>query len=595
VRGCAVLRDGNNLLILTESTLKTWLELQRQLIAGLQLAYVALHGDDLPAHGLAVLYPDEAVASDELALAARLAARSEAPVTGTAPGRNGEPAALRVAYPLRLGNEAHGAIVVEVNGDPEQQRQIIRLLKWGETWLKLALQRSEKQVSDAPTAALIREGLAQSGADDTVTAVLARLPELTGCTRAALGESNDGRVQLVGISNVAEPAKRNDRVRLIERAMREALDAEACCYWPGDDDTAVEQQNLADKAGLTAVCSVPIGTGLPRPLVFTFEYDGGAHWSGQSPQRCSDAAALIAPLVAFKQERDRSWWVRWYALMAEGIGSLTQRAGAGKRLAWMTVALVIIAFGLSTGSYRVSAPAVVEGAVQRALVAPFDAFIAEAPVRAGQTVAVGDLLARLDDRDLQNDRRRIRAEQNELVDQHRQAVATLDHAGARVLDAQLAQNRARLALLDERLARTELRAPLEGIVISGDWTRSLGAPVTRGDLLFEIAPLDQYRVAIQVSDRDVVQIADGQIGELVLAALPRQPVQLKVTEIATLSPEDVADPGFRVEAELVGEIPALRPGMEGVAKVTVGERRRWWIWTHPLTDWLRLQWWRWWP
>jgi hypothetical protein len=59
--------------------------------------------------------------------------------------------------------------------------------------------------------------------------------------------------------------------------------------------------------------------------------------------------------------------------------------------------------------------------------------------------------------------------------------------------------------------------------------------------------------------------------------------------------EEPGEPVFRVEAELVDEAPALRPGMEGIAKVTVGERRRWWIWTHALTDWLRLQLWRWLP
>ena len=80
-----------------------------------------------------------------------------------------------------------------------------------------------------------------------------------------------------------------------------------------------------------------------------------------------------------------------------------------------------------------------------------------------------------------------------------------------------------------------------------------------------------------------------------LSALPRAPVSLQVTEIATLSADDATEPRFRVEAELVGDAPRLRPGMEGVAKITIGERRRWWIWTRPLIDWLRLQWWRWWP
>jgi RND family efflux transporter MFP subunit len=283
------------------------------------------------------------------------------------------------------------------------------------------------------------------------------------------------------------------------------------------------------------------------------------------------------------------------ALIGDGTRTLTARTGLRGRMAWMLIALTIVGFGLSTGSYRVSAPAVIEGAVQRAIVAPFDGYIDTAEVRAGQTVAAGDLLARLDDRDLQNDRRRIQAEQNELADQHRQAVATLDHAGARVLEAQLAQNQAQLALIDEHLARTALRAPLDGVVISGDWSRALGVPVTRGDLLFEIAPLDDFRVAINVGDRDVAEVSDGQTGELVLSAMPRTPVRLRVTEIATLAADDAAEPGFRVEAEVIDELARLRPGMEGVAKIEVGERRRWWIWTHPLTDWLRLQWWRWWP
>jgi hypothetical protein len=42
-------------------------------------------------------------------------------------------------------------------------------------------------------------------------------------------------------------------------------------------------------------------------------------------------------------------------------------------------------------------------------------------------------------------------------------------------------------------------------------------------------------------------------------------------------------------------VPYLRPGMEGVGKVEVGERKVLWVWTHGLTDWLRLALWRWMP
>ena len=51
----------------------------------------------------------------------------------------------------------------------------------------------------------------------------------------------------------------------------------------------------------------------------------------------------------------------------------------------------------------------------------------------------------------------------------------------------------------------------------------------------------------------------------------------------------------RVEAQLERKSDRLRPGMEGVGKVYIGERKLIWIWTHGFVDWLRLALWRWWP
>ena len=54
-------------------------------------------------------------------------------------------------------------------------------------------------------------------------------------------------------------------------------------------------------------------------------------------------------------------------------------------------------------------------------------------------------------------------------------------------------------------------------------------------------------------------------------------------------------PTAAYEAQLEGTAPRLRPGMEGVGKVSVGEERLIWIWTHGFTDWLRLALWNWMP
>jgi len=67
---------------------------------------------------------------------------------------------------------------------------------------------------------------------------------------------------------------------------------------------------------------------------------------------------------------------------------------------------------------------------------------------------------------------------------------------------------------------------------------------------------------------------------------------IKVTPVAT------AQDGrnfFRVEAKLAHAPARLRPGMEGVGKIRVGERRLWWILTHSFSEWLRVQVWSWMP
>lgn len=588
---------GNGVIV-SEPFIKSWFALQHQSIAGLQVAYIDLRGTGVSEGGLVVTYPEEPEHLADLALAAELARRSGAPVTGNATiAAEGDPS-LRVAYPLDLGEHAKGAVVIEVEAPLSNQAKIIQQLKWGEAWMNLALKQGGSSPAETGFGKVIDAGLAQEDYQDSLTAVLALLPERVACTRVALGVADDDRVKLLAVSDVTELAQRSARAKSVEYAMQETLNAAVVCHWPQDagvDHAAQAHADLVETTGLSGVCSVPIINGLSRPMVFTFEFAGDRPWGNSVGRGCVEAARVVAPLLDLRHERDSPWSSRLRALLREGVELILGPRGRLRRLLMAAAVLLLTVIALGKGDYRVSAPAVVEGAVQRAVVAPFEGYIEQAEVRAGQSVSKGDLLARLDDRDLQGEHRRLAAEEGEYAKQHRQAVAHLEHGKAKVIEAQLAQTRAGLALIEEQLARTELRAPLEGLVVSGDWNRSLGVPVTRGELLFEIAPLDAYRVAIHVSDREIAGLAVGQDGELVLSALPRQPVHLRVTNISALAAEEPGEPTFRVEAELINEAPELRPGMEGVAKVMAGERQRWWIWTHGLTDWLRLQLWRWSP
>ena len=162
------------------------------------------------------------------------------------------------------------------------------------------------------------------------------------------------------------------------------------------------------------------------------------------------------------------------------------------------------------------------------------------------------------------------------------AVARSDHTIAR----------AQLGYAQIAMHITHVRAPFDGVVVSGDLSQSLGAPVERGDILFEIAPLDSYRVILDVDERDIGAVSLEQTGSLALTGMPGDVIEIRIDKITPISAAEDGRNFFRVEASLLAEPPAiLRPGMEGVAKIDVGRRRLLWIWTHELLDWLRLQLW----
>ncbi|NNL67863.1 MAG: HlyD family efflux transporter periplasmic adaptor subunit, partial [Myxococcales bacterium] len=260
-----------------------------------------------------------------------------------------------------------------------------------------------------------------------------------------------------------------------------------------------------------------------------------------------------------------------------------------------TAASLIVILAIFPATYRVGARATLEGRVQRARVAGVEGYLAEANARAGDVVREGDVLARLDDRDLGLARRRRLSEKTQLEQSYREALAARDRSQVSILRAQIEQADAKLALVDERLARTEVVAPFDGVVLEGDLDQSLGSPVELGSVLFEIAPLDGYRIVLEVDGRDIAQLEPGQSGRLALSGLPGETLPLAVERITPVSTSEDGRHFFRVEATLEEPHDGLRPGMEGLAKVEVGRRRLLWIWTHGLLDWLRLRLWSWLP
>ena len=112
-------------------------------------------------------------------------------------------------------------------------------------------------------------------------------------------------------------------------------------------------------------------------------------------------------------------------------------------------------------------------------------------------------------------------------------------------------------------------------------------------MLFEIAPLDAYRVILRVDESEIAAVFAGQVGVLRVSSIPDVLFPFTVEKVTPVAEAEGGHNTFRVEAALNGASDRLLPGMEGIGKIIVGERRLIWIWSRTLIDRVRLWLWFW--
>ena len=597
-----------------EEFCQTWLELQCRLIAGVNDALVVLQKPGIEIFAPLAFWPEGRRERPQLGQIIERVLREgrgllEPRAGVAAPALPQRPNYL-MAYPVRVDGQIRGVVGLEVAGrDDAQLQAAMRQLQWGAGWLEVLLRR----YADPMEAARLRLNamlqltaafLAQHDFRAAATALATELASRLGCDRVVLASIERGALYIEAVSHAAQFDRQANLLAATISAMTEALDQREPVVFPAEAGQDGEKRpvvtlshaELAQASGAGGIATFPLLHGERQVGVLTLERAHGLRFDAASIQLLEGMAAMLGPLLELKRTQARGLGAHFTESARGFWGRLVGPGHGGFKLAAVLLAALAVFLVFAQGTYRVSADARVEGQVQRVITAPFQSYVRESLVRPGDAVRRGQVLARLDDRDLQLERARLRAQREQLAQQYRDAMSKQERAQVRIASAQIGQADAQMALLDEQLARTEIVAPFDAVVVSGDLTQSLGAPLERGQVMLEVAPLDAYRVVLQVDERDIADLKVGQKGALALSSMPGHRYAFSVLKITPVSTAKEGRNFFRVEADLGASADArMRPGMEGAAKIEVDERNLGWIWSRRLVEWLRLKSWAWLP
>lgn len=490
--------------------------------------------------------------------------------------------------------------------EPSQLDALARLINNNFAWLHLMLgtdlvplPQNHEGASFAQTkpsseeAEILNNWLITSTASSCAAAIVNDLTRRLDCERTVLAKIEPGKVEILAISGLSNPDPRQ-RCNQACSELFESLAARGDGFHRSEKQTepaftsAFERYKLLSNTECVAVQIYTTSNATKYGLVFDSVLNEGT----SSQKRLADIRLTDGlEILCLKRAAEPGRGGRLLNASKSFLQRCFGKGNLNSKLGLLAISILCIAATLIPFDFKVSAPITLEGSTQRAIVAPFESYIRAAHVEAGMTVRSGEPLVELDKTKLVLELDKWQSEKAKLGREYDRALAELNHAEAQILRAQLGQAEAELNLVNDKLARTVLYAPFDGVVISGNLGSSLGAPTARGELLLELAPLTGYRVVLGVDERDIGHVQTTQFGELTLNAMPGERWPFEIINVASAAPGEDGEHIFRVEAKLSKTSDQLRPGMQGLGKISVGEESLAYLLSRRLLGWLQLNTW----
>ncbi len=493
-----------------------------------------------------------------------------------------------VAVPVAIGDREVGAIVGAIVTEPDQKPDDSFLLTAA---AYTALWHSRQSHNDtrnslsttAATLDLLRTVEAAETFRSATVSMVNALREHLQVHGIVLGfvKGPTGRCRVESISGLAEFDSSSNRTQMLEDSLDECLTRERLTIAPTDDsqnrDTLLAHEKLRNELQVERIVSHPLQTGDGETIGVWLAIEESINpRSDQVASLLRVAAPRVAEGLALARRADSSLF-----------GS---RSRSKNRSRWFTTALIVVAaitaIMFIPVPYRIHCECAAEPEVRRFIVAPNEGLIEKTFVEPGDVVKSGQLLARMDGRDVRWELAGLAAEKEKARKDHDTSLIGGDAADAQRANLELKRIEAREQVLIRQRDQLELSSPIEGIVLDGHLDRVENAPVTIGQALYEVAPLSPVSVEVAITGEEYANVRSGYEVTVRFDGVDDE-FTGTIDRIHPRSEVRDGDNVFIAEVALDNADEKLRPGMSGYARIKGQTRSLGWNLFHKPWEHLR--------
>lgn len=481
---------------------------------------------------------------------------------------------LVVAVPVLgcpLGSEAL-AVAISVES-PAQARGTIAYLVQVMTWIGAFLgaarnaQRSGGSISEFAdlriVQAILLDAAKKSDATERYRVVADGLRDVTGSDEVVLGfcRNDAGPCKVVGYSGHDKFDPRSDRVSVLEELLDETVLATTHAL---TDEKVLETQaadQLQRQTGqrIAKRCELRAADGTVTGAMLFLSPTGFIN------RNISDeSVSVLSQQLTWMRKAEPSLLRKWMG------GVSTEKPWYKQTFVWGVAAATLLLL-LIPLPMKIKTDCVVQPQQRRFVSVPYEGRLEEAMTKPGEVVLAGQLLAKMDGRDIQWEISTLTADLRRAQKSRDTAAAGFETAAAQMAGFEAKRLQLQIDELNERLKNLEVRSPVDGVVVSGDPQKLEGSRFSMGDTLLEVAPLSEMLVELEIADEDISHVRVGQRVRYRLSAMPLTTFDGEIQSIQPRSESRENENVFVGFVELANAKDTLRPGMRGRAKI-VGDR-----------------------